>query len=156
MKKIISWLLAIGFLGSTLAATTGTLVLTGTVPQVLSITVTPLGIASILDLTTTQTDLTVGNIQEDSNSNTGYKISASSANNMKLIRSGGTEFIAYTFKYGATAYVLTPSDQVVKTVGTAGVYSNTTAAKISYTGVASASMVQGSYTDTITLTIQAN
>lgn len=154
MKKLLLALtLAIT---TTYAATTGSITLTGTVAQVLAIVVSPNPVATALNLTATQTDLIVGTVTESSNSATGYKILASSTNSLSLKRTGGTETLAYTFKYGTTSYVLTNTPITVKTVPTAGVYNNSSDLKISYTGIPAASMVEGSYTDTINLTIQAN
>lgn len=146
-------------MGKAYPASTGTLTLTGTVSPVLNIIVNPNTIATTLDLTTTQTDLVVASVTEQSNSNTGYKITLSSANNSNLKRSGGTELKAYTLKYNGTTVGLGSSSStpiVAKTVSSGVPVTNTSNVSISYTGQAASSMVAGTYSDVITLAIQAN
>ena len=65
---------------SAFAATTGSLLLQGIVAQKVSIVVTPVAVASALDLSTTQSDLKVATVNEQSNSKTGYKVTITSEN----------------------------------------------------------------------------
>ncbi len=141
------------------AATTGQLLLQGVVPAILAISVSPQPIATALDLTSTQTDLLIGSVSEQSNSNTGYKITVSSLNDGSLLRSGGSETFNYTFKYDGQSINLVGSSNTpvtAKTEGTGGSYNTSSDVTVSYTGVAAASMVAGTYQDTLTLEISAN
>ncbi len=90
MKTFLALTFAFTTLTS-MAATTATLLLKGTVPQVLSIAVTAEPVASNLPLATTQSNTKVASVNERSNSNTGYKVTISSANQGKLVRSGGSQ-----------------------------------------------------------------
>ncbi len=146
-------------MSSSFAATNGLLLLQGIVQEELSLTVNAQSVASNLDLETTQTNLLVASVDENSNSNTGYKITISSANNGVLKRSGGSETISYLLKYdGSTVNLAGSSTTPVqsKNVGTAGVYSDSSDVNISYTGAANSSRVAGTYTDTLTFEIAAN
>lgn len=156
MKKL---LLASAFLVlsvPTFAATTGSLTLQGIVPQSISLSVAAAPAASALDLSTTQVDLQVATVTEQSNSHTGYKVTVTSANSGALVRSGGTENLAYTMKYNGVAVNLATANAQVTNVATAGAVNTSKPVTISYTGVAAASMVDGTYLDTVTLTIAAN
>lgn len=155
-------ILGLAFIGalsaSSFAATTGTLLLQGTVAEVLNIVVTPEAVASTLDLATTQSDLLVATVNEQSNSNSGYTISISSANDGNLLRSGGTETFAYTLKYAGASVSLAGSSSTpvtAKTQSTAGTYDVNSNVEVSYTGVPATSMVAGTYADTLTFEISA-
>lgn len=155
MKKLLATSL---LLTSTLsmAATTGTLFLQGSVAEVVSITVTAEATATALDLSASPADLKVATVNEQSNANTGYKILMKSTNGGTL-NNGSLDSLAYQISYdGGSAVSPTTADQVVKTVATAGVYNTDSDIDISYTGKAAALMVEGSYSDTLTFTISAN
>lgn len=137
---------------STLAATQGTLLLKGAVPQLLSVEVTPESTAQNLDLSTSQTNLKVAEVREKSNSATGYKILVRSTNGGKLMN--GSEEFHYSIRYSGVSRVLTNSDYEIRNVSTRGVTDSDV--EISYTGVTPELMKEGSYTDTITFTIQVN
>ncbi|MBC7397095.1 MAG: fimbrial protein [Bdellovibrionales bacterium] len=153
MNKLLVGLLLVS--SAAQAATTGTLSLSGTIANVISIAVAAAGAASTLDLTATQTNLVVATVTENSNSNTGYTISARSTNTGTIKHATATDNVAYTMKYaGGTATSLTTVDQTVKTQSTGGVYSAVSSSvSVSYTG--NASLRAGSYSDTITFTIAA-
>ena len=156
---MILTLLLFSLISTINAATTGQLQLQGVVPALLSISVTPQPVATLLSLTTTQTDLLVATVNEQSNSNTGYKITVSSLNDGNLERSGGSETLTYTMKYGATLLNLSGSSVTPvtgKTQAVSGVYDVDTDVTISYTGQPALSMVNGTYQDTITFEISAN
>lgn len=141
---------------STMGATQGTLLLQGTVNQVLSLSVTPeSGVNNSLDLSTTEADLKVAEVSEQSNSSTGYKILVRTANGGSL-KNGSVDDIAYTMKYDGSPVSLSTSDTEVKNESTGGVYNYASDVEISYTGVPAASLTQGTYSDTVTFTIQAN
>lgn len=115
-----------------MAATTGTLLLQGTVAEVVSIVVTPEAAASTLDLSASPAALKVASVNEKSNANTGYKISVKSANN-GLLQNGSLDSLAYQISYdGGSAISPTTADQDVKTVATAGVYDDDSDVNISY------------------------
>lgn len=138
------------------AATQGTLQLQGTIGQVLSLSVQAVSsVNTSLDLTTTQTDLKVADVTEQSNSNTGYKILAKTTNG-GLLKNGSLDQVSYSMKYDGVAVTLAQTDTAVKSISTGGVYSASSDVEISYTGQSAASLTQGTYSDTVTFTIQAN
>jgi len=158
MKKLLlGSLLIVGITGFT--ATTGTLQLQGIVPAVLALTVTSEPSATSLDLSTTQTDLKVATITEESNSASGYKITVSSANDGDFKRNSGAETFTYSLKYGSTTLNLVGSSVTpvtAKTQSTSGVYNVNTDIDISYTGVSLTTLVAGTYQDILTFEISAN
>ena len=137
---------------STFAATTGTLILKGTVPQLLDILVTPEPFATTLPLSTTQADSLVAEVRERSNSATGYTVSVSSANLGKLVHETVlTSTVNYSLKYnGQTVNLLTGSTFSELTRGV-----KNRDVEISYTGVPEIDLTEGEYTDTVTFTIVA-
>lgn len=156
MKKFIGFTsLLVLATGSAMAATTGNLLLKGTVPAVLSISVSPEAVASNLPLDTTQADTKVASINEVSNSNTGYNVSISSQNLGKLVHSSVTSSsINYGLKYDSNSVDLSSTDTF--TFGTASSVDVIKDIEISYTGIPHANLIQGDYTDTVTFTISAN
>jgi hypothetical protein len=138
------------------AATTGTLLLQGVVPQRISLTVSAQAGASALDLSTSQVDLSVASVNELSNSKTGYKMTITSANLSKLKRTDGADIFAYTMKYNGSAVNISSAIGATITNSAAASVNANRAVTISYTGVAPESMVEGTYADTVTFTIAAN
>lgn len=137
------------------SATTGNLLLKGTVPELLAITVTPEALASSLPLDTTQTDSKVATINEQSNSNTGYQVSISSTNLGKLVHeSVGSSSINYSLKYDGNTVDLANGDSY--TYATSSSVDVDRDVEISYTGVPHTQLIEGDYTDTVTFTISAN
>ncbi|MEK9946070.1 MAG: hypothetical protein VW999_08810 [Alphaproteobacteria bacterium] len=63
-----------------IAATSGQLTLTGTVQQILAITVTPTASASGLDLTGSVTELKVSTVVAEANNPSGYSVTITSLN----------------------------------------------------------------------------
>ena len=157
MKYILA-MTAILSLTSTVSfgATTGTLLLQGVVAKKVSIDVNPQAIASALDLEVSQTDLKVATVNEKSNSNTGYKVTITSANLGKLKRSGGAEVFSYSLKYGGSNVSLSSASGTVISSASASVANVNKDLNISYTGVPAETMVEGSYSDTVTLNIASN
>ena len=154
LKKIMATSMILGTLTAQ-GATTGTLLLQGTVAQELAIVVTAEAGASSLDLSASPTGLKVASVNEVSNSNTGYTISAKSANG-SLLKNGSLDQLSYQISYdGGSMMTLTTSDQVVKTQSTVGVYDHDSDVDIAYTGKAASQMVEGTYSDTVTFTISA-
>ena len=152
MKKLLVLALLIS---NAQAATTGSLLLQGIILPTRSITVTAVsGVNTNLDLTTTQTDLKVATVNEKSNSILGYKVTITSLNLSKLKRSGGTEVFPYTLKYNEiSAPVSTVAGYSV--TYPAGLVNVNRDLDISYTGVSAETLVEGTYQDTLTLTISA-
>jgi hypothetical protein len=133
------------------AATTATLQLKGTIQQILDISIAADANATTLNLTQNAANLKVATLTEKSNSNTGYKVTVSSANSGKL--KNGTNQFSYTLGYNSQQLNLTsPQSQTYA----AGAYNVAKDVTISYTGIAQESLVAGDYTDTVTFTIAAN
>ena len=144
------------------SAATGTLLLQGTVPGILEISVSALPAASTLVLTVNQANLAVANVTERSNRKAGYTVTLQSANagagNAFFFESAdplNLDTLAYTLAYdgapvslvAGTALITdasakTPSAGVVKSLA------------ISYSGAASY-LNEDAYADTLTSTITA-
>lgn len=155
MKKISLIITSLLFSAGLLASTTGTLVLNGIVPQIVSITVTPEPIAANLPLDVTQNQTKVATVNEISNSNTGYSVSISSGNQGALVHeSVSSSQIVYSLRYDGNSVDLS-SGQTFTYSASASVDVNRDV-DISYTGVDHSLLIQGSYTDTVTFTIAAN
>ena len=155
MKIMLFVLFAYSLTTSVYGATVGSVVLSGAVPKVVSVTVTGQGVYNNLDLTTTQVNLLVANVQEQSNDSLGYKVSVASLNAGQL--KNGTSGLVYTAKYNGTGFTLTtPGVQVTTQGAQTAVVSVVRPLTISYTGVPYVSMLSGVYTDTLTVTIIAN
>jgi hypothetical protein len=155
-KTILTTALLTLTASASFAASTGTLLLQGVVPERISLSVTPQAIASTLDLTTSQTDLVVASVNEQSNSNSGYKVTISSANLSKLKRAGGADVLAYTMKYNGSAVALTSAAGTTLTNAAAAAVNVNKGVSISYSGAAAELMIEGTYADTVTFTIAAN
>ena len=135
------------------AATTGTLLLKGTVPAVLSITVTPTTLAANLPLDTTQSNGHVADINARWNTLNGARVSVSSANAGTLVHDSiSSSSMAYTLTVPGvgTFSVATPQsfDAAI-----AGPQNQNAALGINYTGVPHENLVEGNYSDTLTFTI---
>lgn len=137
------------------AAKKGTLLLKGKVAKELALTVTPEAGHDSLDLSASPASLKVATVNELSNSNSGYKIDLKSANGGTL-NNGSLDSLAYEVSYDGGAFLsLTTADQGVKSQATAGVYNYDSDVAVKYTGKPAATMVQGTYKDTLTFTISA-
>lgn len=155
MKKFFAVALLTTMTSSAFAATSGTLLLKGIVPRLVNITVTAETVAANLPLETTQSNTKVATVNEQSNSNTGYKVTVSSANAGKLVHSTvSSSSVAYTARYNNSAMNLA-SAQTVTYSSSASVNANRNF-DISYTGVPHENLIEGNYQDTITFTIAAN
>lgn len=155
MKKLLALTLASLTFSSAFAATSGTLLLRGTVPRLLEITVTPESIASTLPLDTTQANALVAVVNEKANSKTGYQVSISSANQGKLVHeSVNSSSVNYALRYNGSAVDLSTGQTF--TYSGAGANNNNRNVDISYTGVAHDLLIEGDYSDTVTFTIAAN
>lgn len=142
------------------AASTGTLLLSGVVPVVANITVTPNGTNNTtLNITGGETAKNVASVLEQSNNASGYKIFLYSANVGEL-RHTVTPTIktTYTISYnGASA--ITPGSsasptQVKNVASLTSLSNNTSQVTVNVTALPSAAA--GTYTDTVTFSIVSN
>jgi hypothetical protein len=152
-----------------MAATSAQLTLTGTVQQILAITVNPTASASGLDLTGTVTALKVASVIAEANNPTGYAISVSSLNqtNSDCGAANGPCFHSATATTNDDlSFSLLRNAVAVSFSGASGSFVSTTArsavggdsydAKITYDGT-SANLDQATdYSETLTFTIAAN
>lgn len=138
------------------AATTGSIILQGVVAPVVAVTVTGQGTYNALNLATTQTNLLVANVQEQSNDTLGYKVTVASANAGQL-KNGTLGQVTYTAQYNAVTFTLSATPvQVTNQAAQTTVVNATKPLTISYTGTPAVSIMSGTYTDTLTFTITAN
>lgn len=156
MKKLLLASTFLALSASSFAATTGSLLLQGTVAQKISLAVTAASSASTLDLAVSQTDLIVASVNEKSNSKTGYQVTITSNNLSNLKRTDGSEVLAYTMKYNGSAIALTTAAGTTITDSASSSVNADKDVAISYTGVAPELMVEGTYSDTVTFSIAAN
>ena len=161
------WLVLVGLLALSIpgfAATSGTLTLSGTVPGILEIVVTPTAAASALDLTVDVSNLSVASVNERSNRKGGYTVSLSSANAvaagvaqafLKSADALNLDTLGYSLSYDGAAVSFTAGVAEVSNVSvkTPAAGTDKTLA-ISYNGSASFLNADG-YADTLTFTIVA-
>lgn len=139
------------------AASTGTLLLQGTVPSVNDIAITPDPNATALNITGGETDKLVAAVSESSNSLSGYHIEMSSMNAGQLRHTSDmTKQTAYTVSYdGGSAVALTAVPQTVKNVASLPGLT-TVSSNVNANVVAFPSAPNGTYQDTVTIAIVAN
>jgi len=154
VKKIIFGLSIISFSINSFAATSGSFLLKGQVPEVLNIVITPESIANTLPLEISQSGTKVATIKERSNLALGYRVKMQSGNLGNLIRSGGSELFPYYITYNNLPVNLVQTQTYSYHASEAVVVNRDI--KIYYTGVPAENMVSGEYTDTITFTISSN
>lgn len=147
-----------------MAATTGSVVLQGSVPGILEVTVTAEAGYNTLDLTTSVTDLLVATVVERSNKKAGYTVSIQSGNAVgagssdaffKSADAGNSDTLSYTISYGGASVSLisgsaTVSDVSTRTSGTG----TSNEVRISYDG-SGAFLFEDTYSDNLTFTITA-
>lgn len=155
MKKIIALLLLISM--PVPAATTGTLVLSGTVAVINSLTVNLVSGATNLNITGGETNKLVAIVSEQSNSPVGYKIQIKSDNGSELRLVGdNTKKTTYTVSYdGSSPITPTTSYQDIKNVNILTALT-THNSELRVNVAAYESAPAGNYTDTITFQIVAN
>jgi hypothetical protein len=161
-KKVVLFLAAVFAIAlaapvfAQVGPTSGNLLLKGTVPQILQITVESLG-ADALDLSVAETGKVIANVTEKSNKKGGYSILLSSANN-GVLKSGdvaNTDTVPYQIAYGA--FNAQPSTTPANAVTVAGKTTGLGTIRdvlISYAAPASL-LYADDYTDTLTFTISA-
>jgi hypothetical protein len=147
--------LALG--ASAMAASSGTLTISGTVAVINDIVVTPNASATQLDIVNGETGLSVAGVAETSNNLNGYKITMASANNGQLVNGSDSAIkTAYKVGYdGASSVALTTAATTVKNVSSlSGLTTANSDVKVDVTALPSA--LAGTYSDTITVAIVAN
>lgn len=142
---------------SAVAATSGTLLISGTVATVYNLTITPNSDATNLNITGGESAKLVGQVTEQSNATNGYSIKMKSANGGQLVN-GSNANIKTSYKVGysgQSSVTLSTSDQTVKTVSAlTGLTSASSDVKVDVTAIPNAAA--GTYSDTITVSIVAN
>ncbi|MEI6874953.1 MAG: hypothetical protein WCL50_07465 [Spirochaetota bacterium] len=140
------------------AATTGSLALTGTAAGVLEITVSGVGTYATLNLSTDVSNVEIASVLEKSNKHGGYSVVVSSAYAIantsvpKLYSSATTESLAYGLSYGGTAVTFTAgSSKITNSADKTAKLGVTKPMTISFSG-ADANLAEGTYTDTLTFT----
>lgn len=140
------------------AASTGTLVISGTVALVNELVITANGSNNTnLNITGGESAKLVANVAETSNNGLGYTVTLSSANGGQLrLASDATKKTNYQLSYNGGSYSQpSASAATVKTVSSLGALTtNTSPVRVNVTAFANAPA--GTYSDTITLTIAAN
>lgn len=155
IMKTLLFLSALLISNAAMSATSGTLLLSATVPRIVSILVTPAPVSSALDLSVTQTNLKIGVVNEKSNSRTGYKGSVRSANRGKLKRTDGSEVLPYSLSISGAVIDLSTAAGSSYFFYNTQLYDTNRDMFISYTGQPAESMVEGIYNDTLTFEISA-
>lgn len=140
------------------AATSGTLLLQGTVNDIYDIVVTPNAAThKSLDIVAGESNLNVASVAETSNNLNGYKIRVSSPTGGELRHTvDATKKTNYTISYdGGSSITPTTSGVVVKTVTSlSGLTTNTSLVAVDVVALSNA--VSGTYQDTLTISIEAN
>ncbi|MGK5089080.1 hypothetical protein WDW86_16100 [Bdellovibrionota bacterium FG-2] len=135
------------------AATTSSIALLGSVSAETAIVVTPVVGYDSLDLLTTRTKLNVATVREINNTTLGHTVKVASTN-AGLLKNGNLGSVSYTAQYNNSEFTLSTTPPIVTT--SAPVNSIVNIAKsltVSYTGSTPESLMQGSYSDTLTFTI---
>lgn len=141
------------------AATTGNLIISGTVPEILEVTVIAAAGSTALDLTQNITDLHVGDIVEKSNVVAGYTVTISSANaatgdpHFKGANSSNTDTLGYTLKYNGSPVSFTGNSALISDVNSKTATTGSTGSlNLSYDGTGNF-LNADTYSDTLTFTI---
>jgi hypothetical protein len=137
--------------------TTASITLSALVNEIISMSITPAGNYSNLNVSETQVDTLVATIYETSNSSNGYLVKARSENSGKIQSTKGADSVPYYMRYaGGGALKLSTSDQTVREQTLGGIYnSSNKSVTISFQGVPVTSLGSGIYKDTITFTIES-
>lgn len=137
--------------------TTAQITLSAFVNELVSISITPIGNYSNLNISKTQVDIPVATVYESSNSSNGYLVKARSENNGKIQSSSSEDNVPYILRYGGrSAIKLTNSDQTMREQVIGGTYSSINQnVTISFLGIPEANLKSGTYNDVITFTIES-
>lgn len=154
MKKILLTALIFSLSFHLFSATSTTLQLRGSVPAVVSISVTADSIATSLPLDLTQSNTRVARVTEKTNATNGYKVTVESVNKGKLVRSGGSEQFSYGLFYNGVTLNLVNPTPINYSSSLRG--EQIRDVNISYTGIPTEAMIVGDYIDTVTFSIAPN
>lgn len=140
------------------ASDTATLILSGIVPAVANLTVTPNGTANTtLDIVNGTNNLLVATAQESCNTPTGYKINIKSQTGGLLVNATNANLkTTYTLSYGGQQLTLTQNYQQAKNVTVLNSPAVNVSSNINVSVAAYAAALAGTYSDTVTLQIVAN
>ncbi|MEI9990996.1 MAG: hypothetical protein WDM86_13250 [Rhizomicrobium sp.] len=140
-----------------------TITLTGTVPQMCSLTANPDADATGMPLQTSQTALDIGSVDETCNDDTGYSVAMVTTNGTTsgMLKSGTGDTaheLGYVVKYDGVvatpvAGSATVTDVTAPVGGTTGTVNKPIT--ISYTGASAANSAAADYTDTLTFSMTA-
>ena len=141
------------------AATTGNLIISGTVPEILEVTVLAAAGSTALDLTQNITDLHIGDVVERSNVIVGYTVTVSSANaatgdpHFKGDDPSNTDTLDYTLKYDGSPITFTGGSALLSDVSSkTATLGSSKSLNLSYDGSVNF-LNADSYQDTLTFTI---
>ncbi len=164
MRKQIAVIVAVlATAGSAMAATEGSITISGNVPASTEIKVTPETGYNALPIVAGETDLKVATVNEKSNWPKGYKVTLQSLNAgtgtqatlLPADTTSNTDVVNYSMKYDGTAVTLTEGKATVTTAGKRtekdGVNKD-----LKVTFAANPWIAADTYSDTITLTIATN
>ncbi len=143
------------------SATTGSLIISGTVPQILEITVTAAAGSTTLDLTQNVSDMLIGDVVERSNVFAGYTVTITSANagggapHFKGVTPSNTDTLDYTLKYNGSPVTFSGGSSLISDVNSKTITTGTSKAlNLSYNGTVDF-LNADTYSDTLTFTIAA-
>ena len=155
MKRLLLAALLLGNMAQ--AASTATLLLSGTVQEIMEISVEPSANATNLNISGGEIAKQVAIATETSNSLSGYKISLRSLNASRLVHTANSsKSTSYTISYNGGSYIsLSNVDQVVKSVNSlSGLATQTSDIKVNVLAYVGAPA--GTYSDIVTISISAN
>lgn len=135
--------------------TSGTIQLSGSISQVTGLLIESTSGATNLDLSSNTSNLKVAEVTEMNNALAGYTVTLSSLNIGKLKHATSDDYVEYTLKYNNSAVNLSETATVTDQGEQRKGVNIAKDVKISYTGQNTDEMAAGSYTDTLTLQIQA-
>lgn len=157
-RHILMALVLLALPANSRAASSGTLLLSGTVPLVNDLAVTANGTNNTsLNITGGESARLVASVAETSNNATGYTVTLSSANGGQLKNAGSASSqTTYQVSYDGGTYAQPgTAAATVKTVNALGALTtNNSAVRVNVTAFPTAPA--GTYSDTLTLTIVAN
>ncbi len=143
-----------------LAATTGSLSLSGVVAPSLSITISPDANATNLPVGTTVSGLKIGSVNELTNNKAGYTVTLSSGNggylrevNAGNVASGLTDSLHYTLSYNDNTFDLANGTATISNVSQRTTGGGTTNSL--YISFGAQDLNADTYSDTLTFTIAA-
>ncbi len=155
--KVLSFLMMSLMSFNMMAGNTVHLTISGIVDEVITLSISPKGDYSNLDLHSTQIDVPVATIYESSNSSKGYIIKARSENSSQIKNVSGEDAVPYYLRYGGGPQMaLTNQDQAIKEQSIGGLYSSVGKdVTISFKGIPATHLNSGIYRDVITFTIES-